>query len=161
MIIIISGGPGTGKSEIINKICSLLDAYCLSASKVAIENDLVIARDFLRDTYIVDEQALESKINELIMDKSLVVIESLDPCLLRDKSSLVIITRCSEPQILEERMRKRGWSKEKIEENIEAEILGVIEEQALSCKEKDKIMVIDTCVESIEDIIRKIISFLR
>ncbi|MCC6009762.1 MAG: adenylate kinase family protein [Fervidicoccaceae archaeon] len=160
MIIIVSGTPGTGKSEITNGLCSLLNAYCLSASRVAIESDLVIARDFVRDTYIVDEQALESRIDELVRGKELVIIESLDPCLLKDKSSLIVVTRCSSPEILEDRMRKRGWRKEKIEENIEAEVLGVIEEQALSCKEKDRVIVVDTCAESIENIIKRISSFV-
>lgn len=161
-IIIISGTPGTGKSEIANRLCSLPGAYCINVSNLAIQEDLVIAYDFERDTHVVDEASLESRVEELTACREgLIIIESLDPCLLRDKSDLVVVTKCSDLGVLEERMKVKGWRRRKIEENIEAELLGIVEEQAYSCKESARVFVVDTCKESPDKIVEGIINLVE
>lgn len=162
-IIVLSGVPGTGKSLIMDMICNRLGerAYCLTASKVAIESELDIAYDFKRDTFIVDEDALEERLRNMIMGRDLVLIETMDPCLLSDISDFVVVTRCSDIKALENRLRSKGWKADKVNENLEAEMLGVVEELAYACKERDKVHVVDTCVERIEDIVETVLSILE
>lgn len=159
-IILISGTPGTGKTELLNKLCSLTGAYCLNTGRIVFEEELTVAYDFMRDTYVYDEHALENRLLELIKDKELVFIETIDPCLLRDKTYLVIVTRCSDSELLKKRLSDKGWKKEKIEENLEAEFMGLIEEQAVLCKGEDNVLIVDTCKESINDVVEKIMSHL-
>lgn len=163
VLVIISGTPGTGKSIIMERVCHHLgeNAICLSANKIALENELDIAYDFSRDTFIVDEKALEKRVKEIIRGRPLALVESIDPCFLAEISDFIVVTKCTDISVLEERLRRKGWNVEKINENLEAEILSIVESQAYTCKEKDKVLVVDTCIEAQEDLVRRILELLE
>ena len=55
----------------------------------------------------------------------------------------VIILRCH-PETLWRRLRNRNWNKEKIKENVEAEILDIILCEAVEKHSRDKLFEIDT-----------------
>jgi adenylate kinase len=73
-------------------------------------------------------------------------------------SDIVIVLRC-EPNKLRERLRKKRYSKEKIEENVEAEILDVILIEAVELHKK--VFEIDTTNLNADEICNDIVSIIR
>jgi adenylate kinase len=72
----------------------------------------------------------------------------------------VIILRCR-PDILKSRLLKRGYSKEKIRENVEAEALDVILVETLDIHPPGNILEIDTTSATIPDCVGQIEQFIR
>lgn len=70
----------------------------------------------------------------------------------------IVILRCR-PDVLEKRLALRGYSKEKIRENIEAEALDVILIETVDAFASEQIYEIDTTSTERESVVRSIISF--
>jgi adenylate kinase len=71
-------------------------------------------------------------------------------------AEVVIVLRCN-PLVLKERLGKKGWSEEKILENVEAEIVDAILVEAL---ERDDVYEIDTTSmdpEEVADAVERVI----
>lgn len=148
-VILILGSPGTGKSSLLSSLKSVLadEIIDLEVSKFALDEGLIIAYDCGRKTHVIDLKALSRRIREAIEsapDTKTVVVSSHIPCILEDSLvDMVIVLKASE-EVLRKRLRERGWNEEKIEENIEAEMLDVVLNEAKSCYSEDKIFVLDT-----------------
>lgn len=65
-----------------------------------------------------------------------------------------IVLRCS-PEELEKRLKKKRWSKEKIRENIEAEMIDLIAVEAEEKLGKERVYEIDTTKKSPEEAVKK------
>ncbi len=70
---------------------------------------------------------------------------------------IVVALRCH-PEILRRRLEKRGWESSKIQENVEAEALGVICQEALVGAEAFEI---DTTDASPDEVVRAILLILK
>jgi len=128
-LVIISGTPGTGKTTVSNKISELVDVNVITLNELAISEGLIHDFDKKRDTNIVDIDKLVSHVLKLIEElkkkgNKLVIIEShFSDIIPNNMINYAIVLRC-EPDVLCDRLEKRGYSEEKIAENIQAEILG-------------------------------------
>jgi adenylate kinase len=72
----------------------------------------------------------------------------------------VIIFRTN-PRILQNRLKRKGWKKSKIDENVKAEILDAATIEALELHGRSKVFEIDTSKlgpEKTSDIIEKILN---
>ena len=121
-IVAISGTPGTGKTALSeslrNKGYSVLDI-----NEHIRTHGILGERDEERDTFEVDIDALNRSVSNIISaDKVLFIDSHMSHCLDCD---IVLVLRCS-PCVLSERLRERGYSENKVRENIQAEILDVI-----------------------------------
>lgn len=146
MRVALSGTPGTGKSTLSPlleprgfKVCNI---NVLAESVGAMEE-----YDSERETWEVDLETLERS------------IPSEDPLILTGHLShllpvdLAIVLRCH-PDVLRERLRERGWKPSKIRENVEAEALGVITQEAL---ERVETFEIDTTAASPEKVVEAVL----
>ncbi|MEM7819213.1 MAG: adenylate kinase family protein [Candidatus Aenigmatarchaeota archaeon] len=140
-IISISGTPGVGKTEVAKQLARLLGANLISINKLIKKGKVPYKLDKKRKTKIIDIKILQKVINKEIKKGKINIIEGHLSHLL--KSDKIIILRAN-PQILEKRMKKKKWSKNKIEENIKAEILDMITIETLEKHNKNKIIEIDT-----------------
>ena len=136
MIISITGTPGTGKDTISKIIAEKIGLQLIDLNKLAEEKKLFVGHDKKRGCEIVDLRKLSLEIKKLKKDS---IIQShysheLD-------SDLVVVLRTN-PGELRKRLEKRGWAKEKIEENIEAEIMEVCKSDAL--EKNKKVFEVDT-----------------
>lgn len=111
MRILISGVPGVGKTLISKKVAETLNLTYINIGDFAKENFEFPVEE---DEIIIDEEAVENKL--LGLDN--VIIDSHIPF----KADKAIILRCN-PKILLERLKLRGYSKEKIQDNLMSEIL--------------------------------------
>ncbi|MEM5872144.1 MAG: DUF359 domain-containing protein [Candidatus Aenigmatarchaeota archaeon] len=128
MIIAITGTPGTGKTEVAKALSKLLGWPWFSLNEIAAEKNLYQGYDEERMVKIVDIEKLKEEVNVLATIHKNIIIESHYahemPC------DIAIVLR-ADPKVLRERMFSKGFHEEKISENIEAEIMGVIKEEAI------------------------------
>ncbi|MBR6447047.1 MAG: adenylate kinase family protein, partial [Methanomicrobium sp.] len=115
MMVSITGIPGTGKTA----VSSLLKekGYSVTAQNDTI-GKYILERDEERDAIVIDEDlwADEFPVFDGIVEGH---ITHLLP------SDRVIVLRCR-PDVLEDRLRKRGYSAAKVKENVLAEALDTI-----------------------------------
>ena len=149
MIISLTGTPGTGKTSVA-AILKSKGFEVIDLNKEANDNNLLAGKDKIRDSYIVDIEKLNKYIFEKFRDEELVFIEGHLSHLLKNADK-VIILRCH-PKILKKNLSKKGWKKEKIKENLEAEILDVILCETYEIHKEDDISEINTSDKTIEEI---------
>jgi adenylate kinase len=115
MRIIITGTPGTGKSTIAAML-----AEEMGLELVGIAN---VVRKTMRlgPTHEVDLKRL-GKVLAFLSKKKDYVVEGHLACELRLPADFIFVLR-TEPKMLKKRMRARGYGKNKIEENLMAEML--------------------------------------
>lgn len=149
MIIAITGTPGTGKTS-VSKVLQKNDFEVLDFNKIANDKNFIIDRDKKRDSNIIDIDGFNNYIESNFSGKDIVFIEGHLTHLLKcvDK---VIILRCH-PNKLRKNLSKKDWKKEKIKENLEAEILDVILCEVTENFSEDNIFEIDVTSKSIEDV---------
>jgi len=160
-VILITGTPGVGKTSVGTSL-KKRGFTLLNLNDFIINNGLYFGFDYSRDSVIIDEIKLrEILLTELISYRQIVFIEGHTSELVpKDFVESIFVIRCN-PGILRERLQvSRDYSNEKIEENIQAEIM---EECFLSIKREflsKPIFEIDSTNNSPEMIADKILSHL-
>jgi len=151
--ILIGGTPGTGKTKVAKVLGSKLHVEVISLGELAKENGCVSARDIARDTGIIDEDCLVDAIIPLVEDKSKrLVIEGHYIDLVPSRSVERAFILRTHPDVLRERLTTRGYKAEKIQENVEAEVLGVCQMDAIDAFREEKVFEIDTSKTSPPDV---------
>ncbi|MCK5594388.1 MAG: adenylate kinase family protein [Candidatus Aenigmarchaeota archaeon] len=121
----ISGTPGTGKTQVSGLLAKKLGFKLIAVNDFAEGHGLVEDTDEVRGSLVIDEEKLKTEIDKLsgdmVVDGHLAHFCSAD---------LVVVLRTS-PIVLEKRLLSRDWSPGKITENVEAEILDVILQEAV------------------------------
>ena len=73
---------------------------------------------------------------------------------------VVIVLVCSKKLLLQERLSSRGYSQSKIDENIEAELLGELLGECMDVfEERIPILTLDTCKLTVEESVEKVKEF--
>ncbi|MBS3105468.1 AAA family ATPase [Candidatus Woesearchaeota archaeon] len=153
--IIVTGTPGTGKTTIAKKLANRLKYHYLDVNKIINKYKLSEGYDRKRKTKIVDIKKLNKLLikkiktlkksnitkNRIKKYKGIVIDSHLSHYLPKKYVDFCIVTKCNIKE-LNKRLKKRKYSKNKIEENIQAEIFNVCLEEAK--KKKHKIIEIDT-----------------
>lgn len=150
--LLITGSPAVGKSTLCEQVLSLLSEFVpptngsMTASSTDPDfvhlqiNDLVKrhglyeSRDTQLDTLVVDDDKLLDHLTHLLSDGEkggyLIDWHSCD-LFPRKWIDLVIVLRCENTTVLYDRLVNRGYSKEKLDMNLDTEIFGVVAEEAL------------------------------
>ena len=129
-LVIISGSPGTGKTTVARLLRGIMGGLVISLTDFVIEHDLYEEWDEERNTRIIDEErvrkALLEKINHILEKKKdeWIFVEGGFSDIIGDVASCAIVLRLH-PDILRKRLENRQYTKTKIKENIQSEILGV------------------------------------
>ncbi|MFX0176468.1 MAG: adenylate kinase family protein [Candidatus Hodarchaeota archaeon] len=164
-VIVLSGTPGTGKTKISKEIAKLINAKVITLNELAISENFVIKYDKQRDTSIIDEEKIISYLEKRIRSLNnegleFLIIESHFSDIVPDKYiDYAFILRC-DPDILRERLKKRGYKKEKIVENIQSEILGNCVNYFMKKQIKNPLLEIDTTDLDLETEINVIIRII-
>ena len=149
-VYIVTGTPGTGKTTVSTILSEKLGARHIELSKFSIENGYVIEEDVERDTKVVDMDAIGSTVRDIIeKSASPVIIDGHYAHELVDESlitCLFVLRR--QPWDLKGVLEARLYSSDKVWENLEAEIMGVITEEALEIIPSSKVIEVDTSSQS-------------
>lgn len=160
--IVISGTPGVGKTRVATKLVSIIHAKYINLSNFVLNNKLYIEYDEDRDTYVIDEDRLRSIINRIVEEaEGYIVIDSHYGEIIDDRILEKIFILRLHPKILMERLRSRGWSKDKVKENVEAELLGICTYNALKEHPPTKVCEVDVTNKEVDEIIKEILSILH
>lgn len=154
--IIITGSVGTGKTTLAKKLAEKLSYKYIDVNKTIKKYKITGGYDKKRKTKIINikklnkylikeienfkstnkkantkktinKKPLKNKINKKI--KGVIIDSHLSHYLPKKYADLCIVTKC-DLKVLEKRLKKRGYSKEKIRENLDAEIFDVCLEEA-------------------------------
>lgn len=163
--IIISGTPGTGKTTLSKKLAKRLNYYYLDVNRLISEYKLYEGYDKKRNAKVVDiaklNKALAKEIDTLtkkpISEKpnikipikyrqltkinGIIIDSHLSHYLPKKYVRLCIITKCGIRE-LNKRLKKKRYSKNKIQENLQAEIFDICLNEAR--ERKHKFMAVDT-----------------
>jgi adenylate kinase len=144
-VILVSGTPGTGKTTIAKKLSKEKSFKYIDVNKIIDKMSLSEGYDKKRDTKIVDTNKLNKALIKVInLEKKektngLVIDSLLSHYLPKKYADLCIITKC-DLKTLKQRLEKRGYSKEKVRENMDAEIFDTCRIEALEKGHKVKII---------------------
>lgn len=153
-VIIITGTPGTGKTELAKEIAKKGFEY-IDANKLIEQNNLVESFDKKRDTNIVDENKLSDAFVKLIKTKKNLVIDShMSHCIPPKYVNVCIVTKC-DLKVLKKRLEKKGYSKKKVRENMDCEIFDVCLNEAFEAEHK--LLIVDTSVKKPKEIARALL----
>lgn len=142
-VIAVSGTPATGKSAFAVKLAEDEDYTLIDLNEV-IEGEDIYELD-PEGTRIVDPKDLRRVFDEILSEggEDIVVDGLLSHLLSPQQVSGVVVLRTN-PEVLENRLKEREYSDEKLEENLEAEALGVILGEAVQEHGEERVYEIDT-----------------
>ena len=149
--IFITGTPCTGKTTVSEVLSSKINCKLIKINDLAIENDFVLGIDEDKGYKVIDIDALNDKVSEIIAESDELTIFEGHLAHLCSGADKVIVLRVH-PEILCTRLEARNYSDSKIRENLEAEALGVCTAEAFD-EYGDKIAEIDVSELSIDEIV--------
>ena len=130
MLISLSGTPGTGKTTVAELLSS-------AGYRIIPMNELtkkfLVGRDAGRESDEVDMEALieSMDIGKFLTSNDIETHKIIEGHLSHLLPVDIIVVLRTSPRVLKERLASRGYSPEKVRENMEAEALGVITIEAL------------------------------
>lgn len=120
-MIIITGTPGTGKTSVANEL-KKLNFKIINFEKRIKKCKLIVGYDKKRKSTIVNEDKLTNCFKYLKRDD---VVESHLSHFINPKYvETPVVLKCN-PKELRKRLKRKGWNKKKIEENVESEIMDI------------------------------------
>ncbi|MHA2272172.1 MAG: adenylate kinase family protein [Candidatus Hodarchaeales archaeon] len=129
MTLYFIGTPGTGKSTIARTVATKLNFEMLEINDLVKERSFFIGYDVFRDSLIIDEPLICNYLTPILEANSQIClcgpILELPPRFFE----MIFVLRCN-PGILRTRLSARGYDAGKVEENVEAEIMEIVAEEA-------------------------------
>ncbi|MHB1867494.1 MAG: adenylate kinase family protein [Nitrososphaerales archaeon] len=133
----ITGSPGTGKKSVAIELAKISGLNLLLINDFAIKHRFGVLRN---EEFVVDLRRARKAIDT---DGRIICGHLLPYIVPKSELDFVVVLRCS-PNVLKKRYRKRGYSPEKINENLEAEMIGVIAEKAMTVYGSKKLIEFNT-----------------
>lgn len=149
MLTALTGTPGTGKTVVGNILREMGFEIC-DISELAMQSQPLMWYDRRRGSQEVDLERLGEAIPK---ERPLVLVGHLAHLLPVDLS---IVLRCH-PETLRNRLEAKGWAPPKVQENVEAEALGVIAYEAM---DRGKAFEVDTTSAPPEETAKAVLDIL-
>ncbi|KAF3925743.1 hypothetical protein ABW20_dc0100229 [Dactylellina cionopaga] len=127
--IIVTGTPGTGKSTHCELLAESTGLKHLSVNQVAKDNNCYDSFDEELKSWTVDEDKLLDAIEDDVKKGGYIIDWHVCDIFPKSWIDLVVVLR-TDNTVLFDRLKARSYSDKKIEENIDAEIMQVILDEA-------------------------------
>lgn len=160
--LLITGTPGCGKSTTCELLQRRLPEYkYYNISDFAKEHDCHDGYDEARKSYIVDEDRLLDELEPLLRQGASIVDWHVNDVFPERLIDLVVVLRCDNA-ILYDRLKSRGYHDSKIEENLDAEIMGVVLQDATDSYEQEIVVELQSdTTEQMEANVDRIVSWVQ
>jgi adenylate kinase len=160
--VAITGNPGVGKHTCTKIVCEKLgDVKIIDINKIIIDNNAFLLNDDRNRKEVDIKKTLKLIRNELKKGGDLVIIGHLVPYLLRpDGIDIIVVMRRSPYEIIRT-FEERGYSPEKIRENVASEILGISFYDALKTFGKNKVIEFDATGKTSQQAAEEIVLLLQ
>ena len=147
--VYITGTPGTGKTSIAKILVKELDLLYIEINELVLNEGYFIGYDVDRDTVIIDDDLLIPVIEDILeTNPRICLVGGVLP--LKDLFDIIYVIRCR-ADILRERLKSRNYTEEKIEANIEAEIMDIVFLEMIDNFPSNKIMSVSNDIQSAKD----------
>ena len=158
----ITGNPGVGKHTSTKFLCEKLRGLkIIDINKIIIDNNAFLLNDDLYGKEVDIKKTLKLIRDELKKGGDIVIIGHLVPYVLKpDGIDLVVVMRRSPYEIIKT-FKDRGYSPEKIRENVASEILGISFYDALKTFGKSKVIEFDATGKTPQESAEEIVSLLQ
>lgn len=181
--ILIAGTPATGKTTLCTSLVSLAASATPSIHLKHLSINDIIKSD---DTFHSESSAKDSTSKDSSLEVSDDNLDALmdhlsSPPLLDDGASggfildwhscsgfavrwvdLVVVLRCEDTAVLYDRLSGRGYGEEKVQENLDAEIFGVVGEEAKEAWEEGQVVELKSEeVEQVEENAERILQWVN
>ena len=158
MKIVITGNPGVGKHTLADKLAKKLEYKIVDINKIAFDENLFEKNNETND---VDVSKLQQILQNKIADESCIIVGHLASYVLPKTSVNKIIILRKNPYELIPIYEKREYSKKKIQENVESEILGIISHDSLQKFENEICFEVDASSKSIDELSSRVFSIIK
>jgi adenylate kinase len=140
---VITGNPGAGKHTIAEIIAGRINTEIIDINDVAIHNNAAGKNTNLG--LDVDVKRLAMLLDKLLKTKTnLILVGHLAPYVLKPAGITLVAVLRRSPYELEKTLKKRGYSIDKVRENVASEILGISLYDSLKTFGKSKVVEFDT-----------------
>jgi adenylate kinase len=156
--LVIAGTPGVGKTSVAQRLSQRTGRRYLNLANLIVENQLYAGFDEERKAYVVDTRRCREYLSQVLTCREVLdthVVEAVPP----SKVSQVFVLRLN-PIQLRERLRARGYPERKIQENVEAEVLGVVLVDAVNHFGEERVCEVDTTGLSVDEVVQVILDAL-
>ena len=163
-VILITGTPCIGKTTIAKKLAAKLGALYINLTELAHKNNLTLGEDEQRKTRIIDEEKMQTKLDETVdtTGKHDIIIDGHYAVAVTPKTLVTrIFVLRRNPIELRRLMEKRNYSGAKLWENLASEILDVCLVEALRMHYKEKVCELDITGKTANVITNQILSILN
>ncbi|RAL05660.1 nucleoside triphosphates FAP7 [Aspergillus ibericus CBS 121593] len=128
--VIITGTPGVGKTVHCEQLAQETGLQHLSINQVAKDRGCYDTYDNELQSWVVDEDKLLDAVEDEVLQGGYLI--DWHACDLFPKSwiDLVVVLRCSSTSVHYDRLATRDYNQTKLQENLDAEIFGILLEEA-------------------------------
>jgi len=159
ILILITGTPGVGKSILASKLSKKLDCQQVDISTLVRTKELYTRVDKKRRTLVADERRLTSAVSKIVHENNnrcLVISTHFLGGYLPTRQVKYCFVLRLHPEKLRKRLASRRWSPSKIRENVEAELIGVCQFEAVALLGRKRVHEIDTTGKSSNKVLREV-----
>lgn len=142
-VVIITGTPGTGKTSLAKFLAQALNFKRLSLNQLVDRQKLCEAYDKKNRCRLVDLKKLIPLLIDIIKEskESLIIDSHLSHKIPKEYVDLCLVTK-TDLKVLHQRLEKRRYPKQKIRDNLDAEIFDLCLTEAQEAGHK--VMIVDT-----------------
>ncbi len=152
VIIAVTGTPGVGKTTVSKLLARELGHEYVNIKDYALEKGLGEMRG---DELELDVDELARSFERDFAGRDVVVDGHLSHFLNAD---IVVVLR-AHPGLIGERLKERGYPREKVGENVEAELVDVILVEAI--EENDRVIEVDTTGKDPDEVVGEILELIE
>jgi adenylate kinase len=163
-VILITGTPCVGKTTVARLLTAKLEALYINLTELATRENLILGKDERRNSIIINENRMRKRISQIIekSDKNRIVVDGHYAVnVVPNKLVTHVFVLRRDPVELRKLMEQRGFSEQKLTENLAAEILDVCLVDALNLRGQGRICELNATGKEAEKAVKEILDAIK